>query len=81
MFTIADDILKKYQLNFDILIPLINETVDKIKTIPPEKAQTGPAIRNDIDVINKHLYFLNDFPEYKKLYSVLSDYIRKGKTN
>ncbi|RZP05239.1 MAG: DUF2520 domain-containing protein, partial [Flavobacteriales bacterium] len=47
MFTIAKEILDDKNLDFNILKPLINETVDKIHKLDPENAQTGPAIRNN----------------------------------
>jgi hypothetical protein len=58
-----------------VLVPLIMETADKIKTLNPIEAQTGPARRNDIPVMEKHLTLLNNHPEWQQLYNQLSKMI------
>ena len=60
-------------LNWEHLKPLIHETINKIVTIAPKISQTGPARRNDLEVINDHLQMLNGFP--KDIYKVISDSI------
>lgn len=45
---------KRYKLDFDLLIPLLNETVSKAIAIGAKQAQTGPALRGDMDVVKKH---------------------------
>ncbi len=74
LFHIAEQILKKEKLNIDILIPLIRETTEKIKTMSPEAAQTGPARRHDHKTIDKHLTLLKStgHEDWGKLYRVLS---------
>lgn len=47
----ADEFLKKYALDFSLLIPLILETANKVQGISPKNAQTGPARRGDLKVI------------------------------
>ncbi len=60
-------------LNWDHLKPLINETIYKIVNSSPKASQTGPARRNDLEVINDHLQMLNGFP--KDIYKVISESI------
>ncbi len=72
MYAIAHEILKKNNISFDVLKPLILETALKTETLFPLKAQTGPAVRGDKNVINKHLDLLNDDDELSLLYSKLS---------
>ncbi|MDR1678398.1 MAG: DUF2520 domain-containing protein [Prevotellaceae bacterium] len=72
LYAVADKILKKNKLDFRLMLPLLYETLDKLHTLTPAEAQTGPAVRGDRSVINKHLAALTDFPEEKKLYEVLS---------
>ena len=72
LYVIAEEILKKHKLSFDILRPLILETAKKIQKNSPSKMQTGPAKRGDKKIINEHLKMLNSFPDYKKLYKLLS---------
>ena len=59
MFTSAEKILNDNSLDFEILLPLIEETVNKVKHLSPQKAQTGPAVRKDLKIIDKHLNYLN----------------------
>ena len=77
MYSIADDILEKHNLSFDILKPLILETANKVMSNKPKEVQTGPAFRKDHNTIEKHIDFLSDFEDYKKIYKLLSDHIIK----
>jgi predicted short-subunit dehydrogenase-like oxidoreductase (DUF2520 family) len=58
------------------LIPLIDETAMKIHEMRPRQAQTGPAIRYDRNVIDKHLSMLSD-EKRRELYKMISDSIHK----
>lgn len=76
LYKIGNDICKEHQVPFDILLPLIKETASKIKTLSPEKAQTGPAIRNDKTTIKNHLDLLNK--EQQKIYKIITKSIQNG---
>ncbi len=75
LFAIAQELLG--EVPFDVLLPLIEETVEKVKTIPPRKAQTGPAIRRDNNVINKHLESLSFNLGWQDIYKKLTKDIQK----
>ena len=77
MFSVAEDILNKNNISFDILKPLIMETVDKAIANSPAKSQTGPAKRKDLNVINEHLKLLEFDKDYQKIYGLLSENIIK----
>ncbi|QTD38246.1 DUF2520 domain-containing protein [Polaribacter batillariae] len=70
LYKIGNDICEENKVPFKILQPLIEETVLKIKTLSPEKAQTGPAIRNDKKTIKNHLELLNK--EQQKIYKLIT---------
>jgi predicted short-subunit dehydrogenase-like oxidoreductase (DUF2520 family) len=72
MYDIAFDIVSKSGIGFEILQPLILETADKIKTLTPKDAQTGPAVRYDQNIIKKHLSLLNRSNDKKEIYKLLS---------
>lgn len=57
------------------LEPLIQETAAKALTLSPRKAQTGPAVRGDKGVMEKHLSRLADTPEWQEIYALLSNSI------
>ena len=75
MYVLAEEILKKNNIPFDILKPLLMETVMKIKDHDPVEIQTGPAQRNDLLVIEKHLQMLAQFPEYAEIYKLITQSI------
>lgn len=72
MYALAADLLKKYQLPFDVMLPLIDETARKVHELEPRVAQTGPAMRYDENVINEHLQMLTDEPNMQELYRLIS---------
>lgn len=72
LFAIAEEILSKNRLPFGILKPLISETIRKIMDNSPARMQTGPAKRGDKKIIDEHLKFLDSYPEYKKIYRLIS---------
>ncbi|MDA3905827.1 MAG: DUF2520 domain-containing protein [Bacteroidales bacterium] len=80
MFHIAEELLKENNLDFELLKPLIIETTAKLNEISPLEAQTGPAIRNNKKILNKHLKMLENHPEYQNIYRLISDQIKKLKS-
>lgn len=72
MYTLAAELLAKYNLPFDAMLPLIDETARKVHYMDPHRAQTGPAIRYDENVINNHLHMLAGDPEMQQLYELIS---------
>lgn len=76
LFTIAHDFCKKEGIDFSLLHPLMEETVNRLKVYSPTEMQTGPAVRNDISTINRHLLLLGNYPEMQKLYTILTESIR-----
>ena len=67
LFHIGHDITQKADLPFSLLMPLIQQTVEKIKQSPPIDMQTGPARRGDQSTIQRHLSQLEE-EDYKSLY-------------
>ena len=76
MYLIAENLLSKSDLDFEMLQPLIAETANKIKTNAPQSVQTGPAKRKDLQTIRNHIDLLND-EELKLIYQLISDQIIK----
>ena len=60
----------------EVLLPLIDETAAKVHVMSPAQAQTGPAMRYDENVINKHMAMLKD-PDMRNLYELISRSIHK----
>lgn len=79
MFTLAADLMDDSHLDFKLLLPLIRETANKIEELPPLKAQTGPAVREDLGVINRHLDLLGENYELRDLYGSITESIIRRK--
>jgi predicted short-subunit dehydrogenase-like oxidoreductase (DUF2520 family) len=77
MYSIGQKLLEEKDVDFSLLQPLIKETAAKVQELAPIDAQTGPAVRFDEEVINKHENALKDLPDFQKLYSFVSESIFK----
>lgn len=75
LYKIGSDVCNENSIPFDILKPLIQETANKINTLTPAQAQTGPARRNDMTTIQRHLDFISD-DNQKKIYTLLTQSIQ-----
>lgn len=75
LYHLGQEICEENQLPFTILKPLIQETADKINTLDPVDAQTGPAIRHDSNTTDAHLAFLQD-ENKKNIYKILTQSIQ-----
>lgn len=77
MYLMAQEILADGKVDFDILMPLIEETTRKLQHQHPHNAQTGPARRADNGIIRKHLEELGNHPEKQEIYKLLSRIIQQ----
>ena len=77
MLTEGKELALKTGFSFEVLGPLIKETVLKAMDIGPENSQTGPAVRNDQNTIEKHLELLSFSPELQRIYSEMTRSIIK----
>ena len=76
MYALCDRLLDKYGMPFESMLPLIDETARKVHHLAPKEAQTGPAVRRDENVMNKHLEMLAEEPELYGLYEKISKSIQ-----
>ena len=74
LFVVAQEILKNHDLSFKLLEPLIVETINKSLAIGPQNAQTGPAARHDLEILDRHLEFLKD-SGHQGLYQLITEKI------
>jgi predicted short-subunit dehydrogenase-like oxidoreductase (DUF2520 family) len=74
MYAVSYQLMEQCELPFEILLPLIEETVNKVKTMAPLAAQTGPAQRNDHQVMEMHMEALES-PRLREIYKLLSQNI------
>lgn len=78
MYHIANQICTESNIDFDILKPLIQETANKLNSGSPHKMQTGPARRDDIVTLQKHIKQLSKQPKHKAIYKLISESIKNS---
>lgn len=78
LYTVGERITETEKVDFDLLQPLIAETARKIKNHSPRTMQTGPAVRNDTPTIERHLKYLEKFPEFRAIYTLLTEQLRRS---
>ena len=79
LYALAEEYCHKEGLDFRKLLPLIEETALRVKEISPREAQTGPALRNDTETIQKHLELLKNHPQLKNIYVLMTESIQQLK--
>ena len=79
LYGIGYDLLEQDGINPKALLPLLHNTLDKLQTLHPWQSQTGPARRNDTEVMKSHFNTLKN-TELQNIYRLLSQYIQKKTT-
>lgn len=74
----AQRLLKQQKLPPNLLMPLWRATANKVSTIGPDQALTGPARRGDLRSIQRHLDLLTDDPDLRRAYALLSTMVLKA---
>ena len=76
LYAMGSDVLEREDLDFDILKPLIAETAAKaIATDDPTTVQTGPAVRGDMVVTDRHIAMLRDDKRKQQIYKLITESI------
>jgi predicted short-subunit dehydrogenase-like oxidoreductase (DUF2520 family) len=76
LFTLTHQILEKENIPFEIMLPIIHNTVEKLAHTLPAQNQSGPAIRHDEKTIHKHLQLLADNPQLSQIYELMTKSIQ-----
>jgi predicted short-subunit dehydrogenase-like oxidoreductase (DUF2520 family) len=72
MLRLSEEIMARQGLDFEMLKPLIIETISKSLELGAKKTQTGPAIRGDFGVLDEHYQFLNYNEQVAEIYKLIS---------
>ncbi|HTO15137.1 MAG TPA: Rossmann-like and DUF2520 domain-containing protein [Edaphocola sp.] len=76
LFSIAERLSEEHHLDFEILKPIIQQTIQNLNIAKPYEMQTGPAKRHDEITMEKHLELIDNHPEWQNLYKTLSTSIQ-----
>lgn len=72
MIRIAEEVMRRQGLDFEMLKPLIIETISKSLQLGAKAAQTGPAIREDYEILEDHHRFLSYNEGIAEIYRLIS---------
>lgn len=72
MLRISEEIMARQGLDFEMMKPLIIETISKSLELGARGAQTGPAIRSDLNTLDVHYQFLNYNEQVAEIYRLIS---------
>lgn len=75
MLSIASNLTDYHKIDFEWLKPLIVETLNKSLEIGPTNAQTGPARRGDLEVLDTHMAILQNDAALQEIYRLISQHI------
>ncbi len=76
LIAICDKICAENNLPFSVLMPIIEQTFDRIKHGDPKTMQTGPAIRKDNSTINAQMNLLEGHSDWQKIYESITHSIQ-----
>ena len=77
MYALGELLCKKERLEFNSMLPLINEVNERVKHYSPLLTQTGPAMRDDVFTLNRHLQMLSPYPDLRYAYLKMTESIIK----
>lgn len=78
MYRITEELLSQHNIPFEVMLPIIDETARKVHGLSPAQAQTGPAVRWNIGVMESQLNLL-ERDDLKQLYQIISKSIHHDK--
>lgn len=74
----SKNLLEKEGFDFSVVVPLLKQTVKKLETCTPESSQTGPAVRGDTKVMDKHIEMLSSDADLQEIYRLISKRIKNN---
>ena len=76
-YALSAEVLAAKGLPFSVMLPLVDETAQKVHKLAPREAQTGPAVRGDQNVMQMQANMLAGNPAVKQIYEALSNDIQR----
>jgi predicted short-subunit dehydrogenase-like oxidoreductase (DUF2520 family) len=80
LYAVTEELMLSHEIPFELLWPLILQTAKNARHGNLAQSLTGPAVRGDIKVIEKHLELLSDHPDYMEIYKLITTNIIKHKS-
>ena len=80
IYAVTEELLIAHDIPLELLEPLIIQTARNVRHGNLRQYQTGPAVRGDVRVLEKHHEMLSDHPDYLDIYKLMSENIIKQKS-
>lgn len=77
--SVAYDILQKRGIPFSVMMPLVAETAGKLFVLTPHEAQTGPAARGDVRLVEEQEKLLACDEKLAQIYRLMSQGIMRNR--
>jgi predicted short-subunit dehydrogenase-like oxidoreductase (DUF2520 family) len=77
IYSLMEDWCSREGLDFQLLLPLIRETAERVQEMPPKQSQTGPALRHDRVTLERHRQLLAAEPKLLAIYDLFSKSIQE----
>ncbi len=72
LFAQSEKLLQENNLSFEIMLPIIQNTVEKLSTSSPALLQTGPAKRGDTSTMKTQVDMLKNNLQLQEIYLIMS---------
>lgn len=72
LLRVSEEVMNRQGLDFEMLKPLIIEQINKSLQMGANAAQTGPAVRGDMNTLDLHYQFLNYNEQLAEIYKLIS---------
>ena len=79
-YRLAEKVLQEEKIDFNLFLPLIDETARKVSVLSPKQAQTGPMVRYDVGVMDMQKNLLSD-ERTKQIYQLMAESIHEDATS
>ena len=74
---LTEQFCQREGIDFNLLYPIMEETVHRLQYAPPSAVQTGPAIRRDTSTIQTHIELLKKHEALLQLYKAFTESIQQ----
>jgi predicted short-subunit dehydrogenase-like oxidoreductase (DUF2520 family) len=75
-YRLAERVLQEEHIDWQLFLPLIDETAKKVAEMSPKEAQTGPMVRYDVNVMNRQIELLPD-ERTRQIYRLMAESIHE----
>ncbi len=70
---IAHQLLHEAGLSTKLLQPMVKAHMQLLDSFEPSEVQTGPAKRNDLTTVQRHIHAMQHHEDWKKLYELITE--------